>query len=70
MAAASKMTERPLKEIRNTITDKLVEILAAYRKNFAAPSPPGKLILPDALKEFAMFILCLLKCRALRGTLP
>jgi len=44
-----------------------VEILSQYRKNFSGPSPPGQLVLPEALKEFALFMLALLKTRGLRG---
>ncbi|KAF8449617.1 Sec23/Sec24 family protein-like protein [Terfezia claveryi] len=65
--AATKMVDRPLKEIRGNLTEKAVEILSQYRKNFSAPSPPGQLILPEALKEFALFMLALLKTRGLRG---
>lgn len=66
--AASRMTERPLKEIRGALTEKCVEILAAYRKNFSTSgNPPGQLVLPEGLKEFGMYVLALLKCRAFRG---
>ena len=61
------MIDRPLKEIRGNLTEKTVEILAHYRKNFGGSSPPGQLILPEPLKEFAIFVLALLKTRALRG---
>ncbi|KAL0631781.1 COPII coat Sec23p-Sfb3p heterodimer component [Maublancomyces gigas] len=66
--AASRMIERPLKGIRGALTEKCVEILAAYRKNFSASgNPPGQLVLPEGLKEFGMYVLALLKCRAFRG---
>lgn len=56
-----------MKEIRGKLTLKIVEILSNYRKNFSGPSPPGQLVLPESLKEFALFILALFKTRALRG---
>ncbi|KAK4548744.1 hypothetical protein LTR36_008517 [Oleoguttula mirabilis] len=65
--AASKVPERSLKEIRQSIQDKAVDILAGYRKNFSGSHPPGQLVLPENLKEFGMYILGLLKSRALKG---
>lgn len=62
------MTERPLKEIRNALTEKAVDILAGYRKGFSGSHPPGQLVLPENLKEFGMYMLGLLKSRAFKGT--
>ena len=67
------MTERPLKDIRNAITEKTIDILASYRKSYSTSHPPGQLVLPELLKEFGMYMLSLLKCRAFKGmkrTLP
>ncbi|KAI5776855.1 hypothetical protein EDC01DRAFT_680536 [Geopyxis carbonaria] len=65
--AAAKMLEKPLKEIRGALTEKCIEILAAYRKHCVATgTPPGQLILPESLKEFSMYVLGLLKSRAFR----
>lgn len=61
------MTERPLKDIRNALTEKTVDILASYRKAFSGSHPPGQLVLPENLKEFSMYMLGLLKCRAFKG---
>jgi protein transport protein SEC24 len=62
------MVEKPLKEIRGALIEKCVEILAAYRKNISSSgNPPGQLVLPEALKEFGMYVLALLKTRAFRG---
>ncbi|KAK9446680.1 Sec23/Sec24 trunk domain-containing protein [Limtongia smithiae] len=66
--AVGKMTTDQLKDIRAGITDKCVHILASYRKYGAAMSSPGQLILPEALKELAVFVLGLIKSKALRGT--
>ena len=61
------MTERTLKDIRNALTEKTVDILAGYRKSFSTSHPPGQLVLPENLKEFSMYILGLLKSRAFKG---
>lgn len=61
------MIDRPLKEIRGNLTEKVVEILVHYHKNFCGSSPPNQLIMPNALKEFAILVLALLKTRALQG---
>lgn len=61
------MTERTLKEIRNALTEKTIDILAGYRKAFSGSHPPGQLVLPENLKEFTMYILGLIKSRAFKG---
>lgn len=61
------MTERPLKDVRNSLTEKTIDILASYRKLFSGSNPPGQLVLPENLKEFSMYILGLLKSRAFKG---
>ena len=65
--AAARMAEKNLKEIRGALTEKTVDILAGYRKNFTGNSPPGQLVLPENLKEFGMYILGLIKSRAFKG---
>lgn len=67
--ASSKLSEKPLKDIRANITEKTIDILAGYRKNFSGSHPPGQLVLPEHLKEFSMYMLGLIKCRAFKGTL-
>lgn len=61
------MLEKSLKDIRGALTEKCIEILAAYRKNASSANPPGQLVLPETLKEFAMYVLSLMKIRAFRG---
>ena len=61
------MTERPLKDIRNALTEKSIDILAGYRKTISGSHPPGQLVLPENLKEFSMYILGLTKCRAFKA---
>lgn len=65
--ASSKMAEKSLKDIRAGITEKTIDILAGYRKNFSGSHPPGQLVLPENLKEFAMYMLSLIKSRAFKG---
>lgn len=65
--AASKISERPLKDIRANLTEKTIDILSAYRKNFSGSHPPGQLVLPEHLKEFSMYMLGMLKSRAFKG---
>ena len=61
------MVERPLKDIRNALTEKTVDILAGYRKAFSGSHPPGQMVLPENLKEFSMYMLGMLKSRAFKG---
>ncbi|KAJ9213531.1 hypothetical protein DTO166G4_4781 [Paecilomyces variotii] len=65
--AASKTLDKSLKDIRASITEKTVDIFSCYRKNFSGSHPPGQLVLPENLKEFSMYMLCLLKSRAFKG---
>ncbi|OTB00621.1 hypothetical protein M426DRAFT_65524 [Hypoxylon sp. CI-4A] len=68
--AASKLasTSSTLKDIRLGLTEKTIDILAGYRKNFSSQShPPGQLVMPEKLKEFAMYMLGLIKSRAFKG---
>ena len=61
------MTERPLKDVRNAVTEKSIDILAGYRKTGSGSHPPGQLVLPENLKEFSMYVLGLMKCRAFKA---
>ncbi|GAB7360429.1 hypothetical protein MBLNU230_g8384t2 [Neophaeotheca triangularis] len=66
--AASKATEnRSLKEVRQALQDKSIDILAGYRKQVSGSHPSGQLVLPENLKEFGMYMLGLFKSRALKG---
>ena len=67
--AASRLSERSLKDIRANITEKTIDILAGYRKNHSGSHPPGQLVLPENLKELAMYMLGLTKSRAFKGNL-
>jgi protein transport protein SEC24 len=65
--AASRGSEKTLKDIRNSLNEKTIDILAGYRKNFSGSHPPGQLVLPENLKELGMYMLGLIKSRALKG---
>ncbi|OAG03513.1 Sec23/Sec24 family protein-like protein [Paraphaeosphaeria sporulosa] len=66
--AAARMAEKNLKDLRAALTEKTVDILAGYRKNFTGHNnPPGQLVLPENLKELSMYILGLVKSRAFKG---
>ncbi|KAH9905979.1 beta-sandwich domain of Sec23/24 [Xylariomycetidae sp. FL2044] len=68
--AASKLasTSITLKDIRSALTERTIDVLAGYRKNFSSQShPPGQLVMPEKLKEFTMYMLGLVKCRAFKG---
>lgn len=65
--AAAKLPDKFCKDIRASLQDKLIEIIANYRKHFAGQHPSGQLVLPENLKEFAMYMLGLIKSRALKA---
>jgi protein transport protein SEC24 len=65
--AASRIPERSMKDVRGLLTEKTVDILAGYRRNFSASHPTGQLVIPENLKEFSMYMLSLIKARAFKG---
>ncbi|KAK3899512.1 hypothetical protein C8A05DRAFT_46439 [Staphylotrichum tortipilum] len=61
-------TSATIKDVRLSLTEKTIDILANHRKHFLAQAhPPGQLVMPERLKEFAMYVLGMLKCRAFKG---
>ena len=64
--SAAKVPEKSFQDIRQQLQEKTIDILAGYRKNFSGSHPPGQLVLPENLKEFAMYMLGLIKSRALK----
>ncbi|RDA91834.1 hypothetical protein CP533_3649 [Ophiocordyceps camponoti-saundersi (nom. inval.)] len=60
-------TSSGLKDVRNWLAERAIDIMACYRKHSAQPHPPGQLVMPERLKEFCMYVLCLVKCRAFKG---
>lgn len=65
--SASKVPDKSFKDIRQTLQEKSIDILGGYRKHFSGSHPSGQLVLPEHLKEFAMYVLGLIKSRALKG---
>jgi protein transport protein SEC24 len=65
--AATKMATHTLKEVRGGLSEKNIDVLSGYRKNFSGAHPPGQLVLPENLKEFSMYMLGLIKSRAFKG---
>ncbi|KAF2664471.1 Sec23/Sec24 family protein [Microthyrium microscopicum] len=65
--AACRIPERSAKDMRNAITEKTVDVLAAYRKNFSTHHPTGQLVIPEHLRAFNMYMLSMIKCRAFKG---
>ncbi|KAK4218345.1 hypothetical protein QBC37DRAFT_412306 [Rhypophila decipiens] len=61
-------TSATLKDVRLGLTEKTIDVLAGYRKNFLSQAhPPGQLVMPERLKEFCMYMLAMIKCRAFKG---
>ncbi len=58
---------KPLKEVRHFLTSKCVRILLAYRRNCAASTSPGQLILPESFKLFPLYTLAMNKNKAIKG---
>lgn len=60
-------TSANLKDIRNSITEKTIDILSCYRRHSAVQHPPGQLVMPERLKEVCMYMLGLVKTRAFKA---
>lgn len=60
-------TSSNLKDIRNFITERTIDIMSCYRKHAAQQHPAGQLVMPERLKEFCMYMLGLIKSRAFKG---
>ncbi|AEO59938.1 hypothetical protein MYCTH_2308649 [Thermothelomyces thermophilus ATCC 42464] len=61
-------TSNTIKDIRLSLAERAIDVLANYRKNFLSQAhPPGQLVMPERLKEFSMYMLGLLKCRAFKA---
>ncbi|KAL2163445.1 hypothetical protein VTH06DRAFT_5502 [Thermothelomyces fergusii] len=61
-------TSCTIRDVRLGLAERAIDVLASYRRNFLSQAhPPGQLVMPERLKEFAMYVLGLLKCRAFKG---
>ncbi|KHO02081.1 Sec23/Sec24 family protein [Metarhizium album ARSEF 1941] len=56
-----------LKDIRNWLSERTIDVMSCYRKHSAQQHPAGQLVMPERLKEFCMYMLGLVKCRAFKG---
>lgn len=65
--AVARMASRPLREIKDELTEQTSSMLLAYRRNCAASTSPSQLILPEALKTLVMYTLSMLKTKCLKG---
>lgn len=62
-------TSANLRDTRAWLTERTIDILSAYRKHAPVQHPPGQLVMPDRLKELSMYVLGLIKSRALKAGL-
>jgi protein transport protein SEC24 len=69
--ASSKLigSSSNLKDVRNWLTERTIDVLSCYRKHSSQQHPPGQLVMPERLKEFCMYMLGLIKTRAFKGGL-
>ncbi|KAK0546729.1 COPII coat Sec23p-Sfb3p heterodimer component [Tilletia horrida] len=58
---------KPLKDVRNYMTEKCVKMLLSYRRNCARPASPGILLLPESYKLFPLYALAVNKLKAIKG---
>ena len=65
--AATLAYTKTLKDVRSYLTSKCVSILLAYRRNCASSTSPGQLILPESFKLFPLYVLALIKNKAIKG---
>ncbi|KAJ1643955.1 COPII coat Sec23p-Sfb3p heterodimer component [Dispira simplex] len=65
MAVADTLS-KPLKAVRDRLSEKCVQVLTSYRRHCAIGSSPAQLILPEAYKLMPLYVLALMKTTALR----
>ncbi|EJD51294.1 sec24-related protein [Auricularia subglabra TFB-10046 SS5] len=65
--AVARMASKPLREIKDGLTEQTSSMLLAYRRNCAASTSPSQLILPESLKTLPMYTLSILKTKCLKG---
>lgn len=59
--ACEALRSKAAKQVKETMVEKGVGMLAVYRKHCASTSSPGQLILPEALKLLPVYMGALLK---------
>lgn len=65
--AVSQASLRGLSGIRKNLTERCIKILSMYRKHCSSPKNTGQLVLPETLPLLPLFVLCIIKCKALKG---
>ncbi|KAG5518126.1 hypothetical protein PMAC_003312 [Pneumocystis sp. 'macacae'] len=65
--ALLKIMKSSLKHVRDELTEICIGVLACYRKSISSSIPTSQLVLPENLKLFPIYILCLLKLPALKS---
>ena len=58
---AKTFQTKSVKEVRDEISQKSAQILAAYRRHYAENSKPAELVLPENLKLLPLYANSLLK---------
>lgn len=64
--SVARMGELSLADIRNRLSDRLVDVFVSYRKHVASSLPPNQLLMPISLRAFIVQLLALQKSRPLR----
>ncbi|CCJ29196.1 unnamed protein product [Pneumocystis jirovecii] len=67
LAKDVKIKKNSLKQVRDELTEICINVLACYRKSISSSVPTSQLVLPENLKLFPIYILCLLKLPALKS---
>lgn len=57
-----------LKDIREGLDEKIIEIFATYRRLAGSNSPPTQLLMPVKFRPLVVYFLSILKSKALRGS--
>lgn len=65
--AVSQAPLRALSGIRKNLTERCIRILYMYRKHCSSPKNTGQLVLPETLPLLPLFVLCIIKSKALKG---
>ncbi|KZO95302.1 hypothetical protein CALVIDRAFT_500066 [Calocera viscosa TUFC12733] len=67
-SSAAQIGHRNLPEIKKDLVEQCVLALFSYRINCSAATAPTQLIIPEALKTLPVYMLCLMKSKALKGS--
>ncbi|OXM76086.1 protein transporter SEC24 [Cryptococcus neoformans Bt63] len=66
-AGLSQVTQRSLRDIRKSLTDRANRVLLMYRKHCAPAVQHGQLILPEGFKLLPLYALCMTKSKPIKG---